>query len=62
MFWFGALFGFVLGMALTIWLDRQPYNACPKGWFHYWVDASDGDRLCQGCNISEDEIYLGRKG
>jgi len=66
-FWFGCLVGFVIGCAFTLWNDRQKWNACPSGGFHYWEPCDDhdvgppgnDDRFCTKCKVIEEEALYG---
>jgi hypothetical protein len=65
-FWFGLLTGFVGGLLFTVWNDRQKWNACSKGGFHFWMRYprekgwSDGDRYCAKCGIDEERNWWGQ--
>ena len=58
----GVLFGFVGGCTLTLWNDRQRWNACPKGGFHLWhkYDDNTNSRFCSRCGGDEEGIFFGR--
>jgi hypothetical protein len=68
-FWFGVLVGFVIGLAFTVWNDRRPYNACPRGGFHYWGEVPKKSRSiwrstrreCVKCGVDEDELLFGKE-
>lgn len=59
----GVVLGFVGGCAFTLWNDRQRWNACPKGGFHFWQEYDENEnensRLCSKCG-DEEGIFFGR--
>ena len=67
-FCFGVLIGFIAGLVFTVWNDRQRWNACPKGSFHFWDDymqpdgiGETGSRYCSKCGVDQEANWWGQK-